>query len=79
MYAFGSGCAASFFAFRVVGSTTEMVRTMRVRERLAAMEVRPCEEYVSALKVSRVVGVSESESGKKGFMRERGVSGDRGD
>ena len=52
MYAFGSGCAASFYAIRVNGSTKEMSDTMRLKERLATMEVRPCEEYVAAMKVS---------------------------
>jgi hydroxymethylglutaryl-CoA synthase len=51
MYAFGSGCAASFYALRVVGSTKEMAQKMDLKARLAAMEVRPCEEYVTALKV----------------------------
>jgi len=51
MFAFGSGCAASFFALRVVGLTSEMAQKMRLKERLAEMEVRSCEEYVAALKV----------------------------
>ena len=53
MYAFGSGCASSFFALRVAGPTEGMAGKMRLRERLAAVEVRPCEEYVTALKVGR--------------------------
>jgi 3-hydroxy-3-methylglutaryl CoA synthase len=52
MYAFGSGCAASFYSLRVNGSTKEMVEKMQLKERLASMDVRPCEEYVTALKVS---------------------------
>lgn len=52
MYAFGSGCAASFFALRVAGSTKEIAEKMRLKERLASMDVRPCQEYVDALKVS---------------------------
>lgn len=51
MYAFGSGCAASFYALRVVGSTKEMATAMDLKERLASMDVRPCEEYVEALKL----------------------------
>lgn len=51
MYAFGSGCAASFYALRVVGSTKEMADKLNLKERLASMEVRPCQEYVDALKV----------------------------
>ena len=52
MYAFGSGCAASFFSIRVAGSTERISQKMRLKERLAEMEVRPCEEYTAALKVS---------------------------
>lgn len=52
MYAFGSGCAASFFALRVAGSTKEIAEKMQLKERLASMDVRPCQEYVDALKVS---------------------------
>lgn len=53
MYGFGSGCAASFYAIRVNGSTKEMAQTMQLKERLAAMDVRPCEQYVEALKVGQ--------------------------
>lgn len=52
MYAFGSGCAASFYALRVVGSTKEIGEKLNLKERLANMDVRPCQEYVDALKVS---------------------------
>nr|XP_018999414.1 hydroxymethylglutaryl-CoA synthase [Kwoniella mangroviensis CBS 8507]OCF62875.1 hydroxymethylglutaryl-CoA synthase [Kwoniella mangroviensis CBS 8507] len=51
MYAFGSGCAASFYALRVVGSTKEIADKLQLKERLASMDVRPCEEYVTALKL----------------------------
>lgn len=51
LYAFGSGCAASFFALRVNGSTKEIASKLQLKERLAAMDVRPCEEYVTALKL----------------------------
>jgi hydroxymethylglutaryl-CoA synthase len=51
MYAFGSGCAASFYAIRVVGSTKDIGDKLRLKERLAEMDVRPCQEYVDALKV----------------------------
>ena len=54
MYAFGSGCAASFYALRVNGSAAEIKSKLDLKQRLAAMEVRPCEEYVTALKASRV-------------------------
>ncbi|WVN86342.1 hydroxymethylglutaryl-CoA synthase [Cryptococcus depauperatus CBS 7841] len=49
MYAFGSGCAASFFAIRVNGSTKEIAEKLSLKERLASMDVRPCQEYVDAL------------------------------
>jgi hypothetical protein len=52
MYAFGSGCAASFYGLRVNGSTKEMSDKMQLKQRLASLDVRPCEEYVEALKVS---------------------------
>ncbi|WVQ85634.1 hydroxymethylglutaryl-CoA synthase [Cryptococcus sp. DSM 104549] len=51
MYAFGSGCAASFFALKVNGSTKEIAEKLQLKERLAAMDVRPCQEYVDALKL----------------------------
>ncbi|KAK8869461.1 hydroxymethylglutaryl-CoA synthase [Kwoniella newhampshirensis] len=51
MYAFGSGCAASFFALRVNGSTKEIAEKLQLKERLAAMDVKPCEDYVTALKL----------------------------
>ena len=51
MFAFGSGCASSFYVIRVNGNTKEIAQKMELKERLAAMEVRPCSEYVSALKV----------------------------
>lgn len=52
MYAFGSGCAASFFALRVAGSTKDIAEKLQLKERLASMDVRPCQEYVNALKAS---------------------------
>ncbi|BEJ12340.1 hypothetical protein CspHIS471_0208000 [Cutaneotrichosporon sp. HIS471] len=51
MYAFGSGCAASFFALRVIGSTEVIQQKMALKERLAAMEVVPCQRYVDGLKL----------------------------
>lgn len=62
MYAFGSGCAASFFALRVNGSTKEIAQKMQLKERLTAMEVRPCEEYVEALKVGLSYTIALNES-----------------
>lgn len=52
MYAFGSGCAASFYVLKVNGSTKEIADKLNLKARLAAMDVRPCQEYVDALKVT---------------------------
>ena len=48
-YSFGSGAAASIFAARVRGSTEAIVKATDLKNRLAAMKVVPCTEYVSAL------------------------------
>ncbi|WFD30525.1 hydroxymethylglutaryl-CoA synthase [Malassezia sp. CBS 17886] len=50
MYSFGSGCAASFFIVRVVGSTTEIQQRMGLADRLKAMRVVSCDAYVDALR-----------------------------
>ncbi|KII85933.1 hypothetical protein PLICRDRAFT_144667 [Plicaturopsis crispa FD-325 SS-3] len=49
LFAFGSGCAASFFTLRVKGDTSEMRDKMDLLPRLANMEVVPCQTYVDAL------------------------------
>lgn len=49
MFAFGSGCAASFFTLRVVGDTSEIREKMDLIKRLESMKVVPCQEYVDAL------------------------------
>lgn len=49
MYAYGSGLAASFYAIRVRGDTSAMRKALDLSNRLEAMDVRPCEEYVEAL------------------------------
>ncbi|KAF9240605.1 hydroxymethylglutaryl-coenzyme A synthase C terminal-domain-containing protein [Melanogaster broomeanus] len=49
MFAFGSGCAASFFTLRVKGDTSEIQEKMDLLKRLASMKVVPCQEYVEAL------------------------------
>lgn len=49
MFAFGSGCAASFFAFKVVGSTEKMSEKLNLIKRLADMKVVPPTEYVEAM------------------------------
>ena len=51
MFAYGSGCASSFYTIRVKGDTTEIREKMDLLNRLAAMKVVPCQEYVYALKV----------------------------
>jgi len=51
MYAYGSGCAASFYALRVQGSTAEMAEKLNLKQRLADMKVVPCTEYVSSMKL----------------------------
>ncbi|PWN28370.1 hydroxy methylglutaryl-CoA synthase [Jaminaea rosea] len=50
-YAFGSGCAASVFSAKVVGDVSHIKEKMQLQERLAAMEVVPCQTYVDALKM----------------------------
>ena len=52
LFAFGSGCAASFFALRVKGDTTEMKEKMDLINRLANMKVVPCQEFIEALEVN---------------------------
>lgn len=53
VYSYGSGLAASFFSLRVKGSTEEMHDKLQLQSRLAKNEVRSCQEYLDALKVSR--------------------------
>lgn len=52
LFAFGSGCAASFFALKVVGSTKEISEKLDLIKRLGEMQVVPCTEYVEAMNVS---------------------------
>lgn len=49
-YSFGSGCAASIFALKVVGDTSTMAEKLDLHKRLASMEVVPCQTYVDSLK-----------------------------
>ncbi|KAF8586424.1 hydroxymethylglutaryl-CoA synthase [Ramaria rubella] len=51
MFAYGSGCASSFYAIRVRGDTSEMREKIDLQRRLQSMKVVPCEEYVTALKL----------------------------
>jgi hydroxymethylglutaryl-CoA synthase len=52
MFAFGSGCTASFFTIRGKGDTTEIKEKMDLINRLASMKVVPCQEFVDALEAS---------------------------
>ncbi|KAF8639038.1 hypothetical protein AX17_001762 [Amanita inopinata Kibby_2008] len=51
LFAFGSGCAASFFTLRVKGDTTEIREKLDLVNRLASMRVASPLEFVDALKV----------------------------
>ena len=51
MYAFGSGCASSFFTLRVKGDTSEIREKLDLINRLENMKVVPCQEFVDALTV----------------------------
>ena len=51
MFAYGSGCASSFFVVRVKGDTRLIRDTMNLRGRLNDMRVTPYEEYVKAMQV----------------------------
>ena len=51
MFAYGSGIASSFFLIKVKGDTTRIHDQLDLVNRLAAMKVVPCQEYVDALKV----------------------------
>lgn len=51
MFAFGSGCAASFFTLRIKGDTSEIRTNLNLLERLHNTKVVPCQEYVDALSV----------------------------
>jgi hydroxymethylglutaryl-CoA synthase len=51
MFAYGSGLASSFFTIVVKGDTTQIRSKLDLVNRLAAMKVVPCQEYVDALKL----------------------------
>lgn len=51
MFAFGSGCAASFYGLRVDGDVSDIQAKLDLSKRLAAMDVVPCQDYVDALKL----------------------------
>jgi hydroxymethylglutaryl-CoA synthase len=51
LYAFGGGCAGSFWTLRIKGDTSEIAEKMDLLNRLAKMKVVPCQEFVDALEV----------------------------
>ncbi|KAK9893909.1 hydroxymethylglutaryl-CoA synthase [Cystobasidium minutum MCA 4210] len=51
LFSFGSGLAASFFTLRVNGNTDKIRDTLKLKERLAEMEIRSPQEFVDALKL----------------------------
>ncbi|KIL69216.1 hypothetical protein M378DRAFT_69599 [Amanita muscaria Koide BX008] len=51
LFAFGSGCAASFFSIRVKGDTSEIQEKLDLINRLASMKVASPQEFVDALKL----------------------------
>ncbi len=55
LFAFGSGCAASFFCLRVKGDTSDIREKLDLINRLASMKVASPQEFVDALKVSEVL------------------------
>lgn len=61
LFSFGSGLAASFFTVKVNGDTTKIRDTLKLKERLAGMEVRSPQEFVDALKVSSTSNPNDRE------------------
>jgi len=51
-YSYGSGAAASVFAMKVKSAPTEIAEKLQFTERLDAMNIVPCEDFVKALNVS---------------------------
>ncbi|KAI0066956.1 hydroxymethylglutaryl-CoA synthase [Artomyces pyxidatus] len=51
MYAFGSGCASSFFTLKVKGDTSAIQEKLDLVRRLESMKVVPCAEFVAALQL----------------------------
>ncbi|KAJ7105470.1 hydroxymethylglutaryl-coenzyme A synthase N terminal-domain-containing protein [Mycena crocata] len=51
LYAFGSGCAGSFFTLKIKGDTSEIATKMDLLNRLAKMKVVPCQDFVDALEL----------------------------
>lgn len=55
LFSFGSGLAASFFTIRVKGDTSRIRDTLKLNERLAAVAVRPPQDFIDALRVGPAV------------------------
>ncbi|KAJ7908912.1 hydroxymethylglutaryl-coenzyme A synthase N terminal-domain-containing protein [Mycena leptocephala] len=53
LYAFGGGCAGSFWTLRIKGDTSEIAEKMDLLNRLAKMKVVPCQEFVDALELRK--------------------------
>lgn len=51
MFAFGSGCASTFWTIRVKGDISEIAKKMDLLKRLESMEVVSCDEYTKGLQV----------------------------
>lgn len=51
MFAYGSGCASSFYAIRVRGDISDIQEKVDLHRRLQSMKVVPCQDYVDALKL----------------------------
>ncbi|KAJ6530647.1 hydroxymethylglutaryl-coenzyme A synthase N terminal-domain-containing protein [Mycena capillaripes] len=53
MYAFGGGCAGSFWTLHIKGDTSEIEEKMDLLNRLKNMRVVPCQEFVDALSLRK--------------------------
>jgi hydroxymethylglutaryl-CoA synthase len=62
MFAFGSGCASSYWGITVKGDTSEIRSKMDLMARLNAMKVVPCDDFVEALKVRAFLNSAEVDS-----------------
>ncbi|KAJ7223850.1 hydroxymethylglutaryl-coenzyme A synthase C terminal-domain-containing protein [Mycena haematopus] len=51
LYAFGGGCAASFWKLHIKGDTSEIARKMDLLSRLEKMKVVSCQEFMDALQL----------------------------
>ncbi|KAJ7043732.1 hydroxymethylglutaryl-coenzyme A synthase N terminal-domain-containing protein [Mycena alexandri] len=51
LYAFGGGCAGSFWTLRIKGDTSEIAEKMDLLNRLKKMQVVPCQEFLDALEL----------------------------